>query len=62
MTADGFDIDELPIQIETYYERVIAWRLKGGGWVKHKSYSNKIDQCNKHLVTLPIALTDEMPR
>ena len=31
MTADGFDIDEFPIQFETYYERVIAWRLKGGG-------------------------------
>ncbi|HOY69438.1 MAG TPA: hypothetical protein PL131_03330 [Methylotenera sp.] len=62
MTADGFDIDEFPIQIETYYERVTAWRLDGGGWVKLKSYSDKMDQCNKHLVTLPIELSDEMPR
>ena len=59
---DGFDIDEFPIQIETYYERVIAWRLIGGGWVRLKSYSERMDQCKKHMVTLPVELSDDMPR
>ena len=43
-------------------ERVIAWRLKGGGWVRLKSYCERMDQCNKQMVTLPVELSDEMPR
>lgn len=39
-----------------------AWRLSGGGWVKIKTFSDRMDQCNKHMVTLPAELTDEMPR
>jgi len=62
MTEEGFDIDEFPIQIETYFERVVAWRLSGGGRVKIKTYSDQMDKCNKRMVTLPAELTDEMPR
>ena len=32
LTEEGFDIDEFPINIEVYYERVVAWRLNQGRW------------------------------
>jgi hypothetical protein len=61
LTEEGFDIDEFPILIEAYYEVVIAWRHQKGHWIKVKSYSNKLDRCNKSLTTLPVELSDEMP-
>lgn len=61
LTEEGFDIDEFPILIEAYYEVIIAWRHQKGHWIKVKSYSNKLDRCNKSLTTLPVELSDEMP-
>ena len=61
LTEEGFDIGEFPILIETYYERVFAWRHRKGYWIKVKSYTDQLDRCNKHLTTLPVELMDEMP-
>lgn len=62
LTEEGFDIDEFPILINVYYERVVAWRIPDGQWLRAKSYSDKMDSCKQHLVTLPVELTDSMPR
>lgn len=62
MTEEGFDVDEFPILVEVYYERVVAWRLSAGGWIQIKSYSDRLDQCNRHLTTLPVEMTDNAPR
>jgi hypothetical protein len=58
LTEEGFDVDEFPILVDVYYERVIAWRLRQGQWIRIKSFSDRLDQCNKHLTTLPVELTE----
>jgi len=62
LSEEGFDVDEFPIQIDLYYERVVAWRLLQGNWVRLKSFSDRIDQCNKQMTTLPAEVTDSAPR
>jgi hypothetical protein len=58
LTEEGFDADEFPIRFNVYYERVIAWRLCHGQWIRIKSFADRLDQCNKHLTTLPVELTE----
>lgn len=62
LTEEGFDVDEFPILIDVYYERVIAWRIREGQWLRVKSYSDKLNSCKQQLITLPVELTDSMPR
>jgi hypothetical protein len=62
LTEEGFDVDEFPILIEAYYERVIAWRHAKGHWIRIKSYTDQLDRCNSCLTTLPVEFSDEMPR
>ena len=62
LTEEGFDVDEFPILINVYYERVIAWRLSQGDWITLKSFTSQLDRCNKHLTTLPVEVAREMPR
>jgi hypothetical protein len=62
LTDEGFDIDEFPILIDVYFERVVAWRLNQGQWVKLKSFSDRIDGCNNRMTTLPLELADSAPR
>lgn len=57
LVDEGFDADEFPIRIEVYYERVSAWRMHHGQWVRIKNYSDKMDRCNRRLITLPAELT-----
>ncbi|MEQ1600703.1 MAG: hypothetical protein HOP04_03365 [Methylophilaceae bacterium] len=62
LTEEGFDIDEFPISIDVYYERVIAWRLNQGSWINIKSYSDRLDKCQRRLTTLPLEMTATAPR
>lgn len=62
VTEEGFDVDEFPILIDVYYERVVAWRLRHGPWVRIKSYSDRMGRCGKPMTTLPAELTDTEPR
>jgi hypothetical protein len=57
LTEDGFDADEFPIRYDVYYERVFAWRLRDGRWIRVKSYADRLDSCNKRLTTLPVEVT-----
>ncbi|MGA8147549.1 MAG: hypothetical protein WB870_08235 [Gallionellaceae bacterium] len=58
LTEEGFDADEFPILTDVYYERVVAWRLRKGHWIRIKSFVDSLDHCNKHLTTLPVELTE----
>ncbi len=58
LAEECFDIDELPIQIDIYYERVIAWRLRQGRWIKIKSFADKLDRCERQVTTLPVELVE----
>ena len=62
LSVEGFDVDEFPILIDTYFERVVAWRLRKGRWVSVKSFSDQMDRCNKRMTTLSVALTDSAPK
>jgi hypothetical protein len=62
MTEERFDIDEFPILVDVYYERVVAWRQSTGQWMKVKSYSDKLDSCNRHLQVMPLEEISAMPR
>ena len=53
LSEEGFDVDEFPLLIDVYYERVAAWRLQYGAWVRSKSYCDRLDRCNPRLTTLP---------
>lgn len=58
LTDEGFDADEFPILIDVYYEHAFAWRLCHGQWIRIKSYSDRLDRCNRQLTTLPVELTE----
>lgn len=62
LTEEGFDIDEFPLLVEVYYERVVAWRHSSGKWLKLKSFMDRPEDCNKKLCTLPLELISEIPR
>ncbi|HEY3301066.1 MAG TPA: hypothetical protein VGJ90_09860 [Methylophilaceae bacterium] len=62
MSEERFDVDEFPILVDVYYERVVAWRQSSGQWMKVKSYSDQLDSCNHHLKVLPMEEISTMPR
>lgn len=53
LSEEGFDIDEFPLRIDVYYERVMAWRLKDGGWLKTTTVSDQLDACQPRFHTRP---------
>lgn len=40
LVEDRFDADEFPIQVDVYWERVVAWRLASGRWLKLKTWAD----------------------
>lgn len=58
LQEECFDIDEFPILFDVYYERVISWRLRHGQWIKLKTFSDRLDRCNRHIKTMPIEFTE----
>lgn len=57
LTDERFDIDEMPVQVDMYREKVIAWRLHNGMWLRLKSFADQLDHCKKRVTTLPPELT-----
>lgn len=60
LTEEGFDVDEFPLEIDVYYEQVIAWRLQDGKWAKLTTVSDRLNQCANRYITLPLELVDTM--
>lgn len=59
LTEQRFDADEFPLEVGVYEERVLGWRLRGGGWLKLKVWADRLDHCRKRVVTLPPEIVDE---
>lgn len=59
LSAELFDAEEFPIEVATYRERVVAWRLADGRWLKLKSFADRLDSCHPRSTRLPLELTDE---
>ncbi len=62
LSEEGFDAEEFPIEKMVYFEQVVAWKAKHGRWIKLKRYSDKLEGCNKKVITLPPEIIDNMPR
>ncbi|CAL1239800.1 hypothetical protein [Candidatus Methylocalor cossyra] len=59
LTEDRFDAEEFPIQVDVYWERVVAWRLTDGQWLRIKTFADRLDQCPRRFVTQPPELVAE---
>ncbi|BBA37331.1 hypothetical protein sS8_5414 [Methylocaldum marinum] len=59
LTEDRFDADEFPIEVGVYWERVIAWRLTGGKWLKLKVWSDRLDHCPRRYIKQAPELVEE---
>ena len=51
LSEDRFDADEFPISVDVFWERVTAWRLKSGEWVRLRKWSDTLDRCPRRYVT-----------
>ena len=59
LTEDRFDADEFPIQVDVYWERVVAWRLASGRWLRVKTWADRLDQCSKRVFRQAPELVEE---
>lgn len=62
LTEEAFDVDEVPLCVDVYHERVFAWRLCDGRWLSIKSYADQFDSCKHRLKTMPAEFRDSHPR
>lgn len=49
LTEDRFDIDEFPIEVAVQRERLIAWRLRSGQWLRVVDRMDRLDSCRPRL-------------
>ncbi len=59
LSEDRFDADEFPIRVDVFWERVTAWRMKNGQWVRLRRWSDSLDHCPKRYVTDPAEIVSE---
>lgn len=59
LTEECLDEEETVFEIPAYHERVFAWNLKAGGWLKLKAYTANHGDCGRRSVTLPIEMVEE---
>jgi hypothetical protein len=60
LTEDRFDAEEFPVEVGVYWERVIAWRLVSGLWLKLKIWADRLDRCPRRFVTQAPELVEEV--
>jgi hypothetical protein len=58
-SEERFDVDEFPIQVDVFWERVTAWRLHGGQWLKLRKWTDRMDHCSRNVVTEPFEVVGE---
>jgi hypothetical protein len=51
LTEDRFDAEEFPLEVGVYWERVTAWRLADGQWLRLKTWADRLDHCPKRFFT-----------
>lgn len=51
LTDERFDIDEMPVLVDVYYERVVSWKLRNGSWLRIKAHVDQLERCNKQMTT-----------
>lgn len=59
MTEERFDAEEFPLEVGVYQERVLAWRLDDGKWLKLKASADQLEHCRKRVFTRPPEITEE---
>ena len=59
LVEERFDAEELPLEVDVYQERVLAWRLKDGKWLKLKAWADQLEHCRKRVFTEPPEITEE---
>lgn len=59
LSEERFDADEFPIRVDVFWERVTAWRLKSGEWVRSRRWSDSLDHCPKRVVSDPAEIVSE---
>jgi hypothetical protein len=59
VTEERFDAEEFPLVIGVYWERVSAWRLAGGQWLRLKTWADRLDQCPKRFFTQAPEIVEE---
>ena len=59
LSEDRFDAEEFPIWVDIFWERVTAWRLRSGRWLKQRTWSDRLDRCPRRYVSEPFEEIDE---
>lgn len=59
LVEERFDAEELPLEVDVYQERVLAWRLKDGKWLKLKTWADQLEHCRKRVFAEPPEITEE---
>ncbi|WP_045223266.1 hypothetical protein [Methyloterricola oryzae] len=59
LSEERFDVDEFPIRVDVFWERVTAWRMKNGQWLRLRRWSDSLDSCPKRYVTDPAEIVSE---
>jgi hypothetical protein len=59
VSEDRFDADEFPILVDVFWERVTAWRLRSGQWVKLRKWTEQMDRCPRRYITEPVEIVAE---
>lgn len=57
--AEGFDIDELPVDAPMAHERRTAWRLRSGHWLVQVDRIERLDTCRPRVENRPAVLMRE---
>ena len=60
LTEDRFDAEEFPLEVGVYQERVLAWRLNDGKWLKLKTSADQLEHCRKRVFAEPPEITEEI--
>ncbi|WP_298233962.1 hypothetical protein [uncultured Azohydromonas sp.] len=57
--AEGFDIDEQPIDVLLGHERRTAWRLRSGYWLLQVDRIERLESCAPRVVNQPVLVVRE---
>lgn len=59
MTEERFDCDDDFYEVPTYFERIVAWRLLDGRWLRQKIQAHHLAECGRGVESGPLEVVDE---